>query len=118
VKLPAPEHLVKEAPSSSDPTPPQLQPYLLGTWRDVWVAGPQRVHAHVGCGTQPVSLLLAKSAARRVLLLGLRARNSGFSMVHGHQPRLWPAPDGSGGLPALEHTQVAGPVVAPVRPVA
>jgi hypothetical protein len=38
-----------------------------------------------------------------VLLLGLRARDSGFSMVHGRQPRLWPGPDGSGGLAALEH---------------
>jgi hypothetical protein len=48
-------------------------------------------------------IYLVKSAARRVLLLGLRARDSGFSMVHGHQPRLWPGPDGSGGLAALEH---------------
>jgi hypothetical protein len=54
-------------------------------------------------GTQPVSRYLVKSAARRVLLLGLRARDSGFFMVHGHKPRLWPGPDGSGGLTALEH---------------
>ncbi len=39
-----------------------------------------------------------------MLLLGLRARDSGFSMMmHGRQPRLWPGPDGSGGLAALEH---------------
>ncbi len=47
-----------------------------------------------------------------MLLLGGRARDSGFSMVHGRQPRLWPGLDGSGGLAALGHTQMAGPVVA------
>ncbi len=99
VKLPAPEHLVKEAPSGSDPAPPELQPYLVGAWRDVWV----NPNAWAVGGTQPVSHYLVKSAARRVLLLGLRASDSRFSMVHGRQPRLWPGLDGSGDLAALEH---------------
>ncbi len=43
------------------------------------------------------------SAARRVLLLGLRASDSGFSIVRGSQPRLWPGLDGSVGLADLEH---------------
>jgi hypothetical protein len=108
VKLPPPEHLFKEAPSGSDPTPPQLQPHPLGAWRDVWVDPNSRA-----VGTQPVSRYLVKSAAldqissaRRVLLLSLRARDSGFSMVHGRQPRSVAGPgwsDGAGGLAALEH---------------
>ncbi len=51
--------------------------YLLGAWQDVWVDP-----TAWAVGTQPVSHYLVKSAARRVLLLGLRARDSGFSMVH------------------------------------
>ncbi len=40
VKVPPPEHLIKEAPSAIDPDYPdssKLQPYLLGAWQEVWV---------------------------------------------------------------------------------
>ncbi len=57
---------------------------MLGAWRDVW-EDPNNPNTWA-VGTQPVSHYLVKSAARRVLLLGLRARDSGFSMVHGRQP--------------------------------
>lgn len=97
VQLPPPEHLVKEATADADSAPPKLQPYLLGAWQDVWVD--PNVWA---VGPQHVSHYLVKSAARRVLLLGLRASDPGLSMVHGRQPKLWPGVDGSGGLLALE----------------
>jgi hypothetical protein len=41
VKVPPPEHLIKEAPSAIDPDSSKLpQPYLLGAWQEVqevWV---------------------------------------------------------------------------------
>ena len=36
VKVPPPEHLIKEAPSAIDPDSSKLQPYLLGAWQEVW----------------------------------------------------------------------------------
>ena len=53
-------------------------------------------------GPLAVSHFLVKVAARRVLLLGLRAAEPGFSVADGHRPRLWPGPDGMGGVLALE----------------
>ena len=53
-------------------------------------------------GPLPVSHFVVKAAARRVLLMGLRAEDPEFSVIHGHRPRLWPGVDGSGGLLAME----------------
>jgi hypothetical protein len=54
-------------------------------------------------GPLPVSHFLVKAAARRLLLLRLRATDADFSVADGHRPRLWPEPDGSKGLLWLEH---------------
>ncbi len=43
-----------------------------------------------------------------LLLMGLRAEDPEFSVIHGHRPRLWPGVDGSGssgGLLALEYLE-------------
>jgi hypothetical protein len=37
VKVPPPEHLIKEAPSAIEPDSSKLQPSLLGVWQEVWV---------------------------------------------------------------------------------
>jgi hypothetical protein len=37
-----------------------------------------------------------------VLLMGLRAEDPEFSVIHGHRPLLLPGVDGSGGLLAME----------------
>jgi len=95
--VPAPAHLVKEAPSEFDPDASKLQPYLLGAWQAVWV-DPNAW----AVGPLPVSHFLVKAAARRLLLLGLRAGVAGFSVVDGHRPRLWPGPGGCEGLLWLE----------------
>ncbi len=50
----------------------------------------------------PVSHFVVKSAARRKLLLDMQAADPDFSVAYGQRPRLWPCPDGSGGLLALE----------------
>ncbi len=89
------------------------RPPASGAWRDVWVDPNAWL-----VGTQPVSHYLVKSAARRVLLLGLRARDSGL-LLHG----AWPSAEvvaGPGwlGWSCGSGAQMAGPVVAPVRPVA
>ena len=97
VKVPPPEHLIKEAPSAIDPDSSKLQPYLLGAWQEVWV-DPNAW----AIGPLPVSHFVVKAAARRVLLMGLRAEDPEFSVIHGHRPRLWPGADGSGGLLAME----------------
>ncbi len=77
--------------------PAKLQPYLMGMWQDVWV-DPNAW----AIGPMPVSHFVVKSAARRKLLLDLQAANPDFSVAYGQRPRLWPCPDGSGGLLALE----------------
>jgi hypothetical protein len=99
VQVPPPAHLVKEAPTSIDQDPAKLQqlPYLMGMWRDVWV-DPNAW----AIGPLPVSHFLVKSAARRKLLLDMKAEDPDFSVAYGRRPRLWPCPDGSGGLLALE----------------
>jgi hypothetical protein len=53
-------------------------------------------------GPLPVSHFVVKAAARRGLLMGLRAEDPEFSVIHGQRPRLWPGADGSGGLLAME----------------
>jgi hypothetical protein len=63
VKVPPPEHLIKEAPSAIDPDSSKLQPYLLGAWQEVWV-DPNAW----AIGPLPVSHFVVKAAARRVLL--------------------------------------------------
>ncbi len=50
----------------------------------------------------PVSHFLVKAAARRLLLMRLRAADSDFSVADGRRSRLWPGPDGTGGLLSLE----------------
>ncbi len=65
VKVPPPEHLIKEAPSAIDPDSSKLQPYLLGAWQEVWV-DPNAW----AIGPLPVSHFVVKAAARRVLLMG------------------------------------------------
>jgi hypothetical protein len=97
VKVPPPAHLVKEAPTGIDQDPAKLQPYLMGMWQDVWV-DPNAW----AIGPLPVSHFVVKSAARRKLLLDMQAADPDFSVAYGQRPRLWPCPDGSGGLLALE----------------
>ena len=97
VKVPPPAHLVKEAPTDIDQDSSKLQPYLLGMWQDVWV-DPNAW----AVGPLAVSHFLVKAAARRLLLLGLKAADPEFSVANGHRPRLWPCSDGSEGLLALE----------------
>ncbi len=53
-------------------------------------------------GPLPVSHFVVKSAARRKLLLDMQGADPDFSVAYGQRPRLWPCPDGSGGLLALE----------------
>ena len=69
------EHLIKEAPSAIDPDSSKLQPYLLGAWQEVWV-DPNAW----AIGPLPVSHFVVKAAARRVLLMGLRAEDPEFSV--------------------------------------
>jgi hypothetical protein len=98
VQVPPPAHLIKDAPASIDQAPAKLQPYLMGMWQDVWV-DPNAW----AIGPLPVSHFVVKSAARRMkLLLDLQAADPDFSVAYGQRPRLWPCPDGSGGLLALE----------------
>ncbi len=66
MQVPPPAHLTKEAPTSIDQDPAKLQPYLMGMWQDVWV-DPNAW----AIGPLPVSHFVAKSAARRKLLLDL-----------------------------------------------
>jgi hypothetical protein len=96
VKVPAPEHLIKEAPSAIDPDSSKL-PYLLDAWQEVWVDANAWA-----IGPLPVSHFVVKAAARRVLLMRLRAEDPAFSVIHGHRPQLWPGADGSGVLLAME----------------
>jgi hypothetical protein len=97
VQVPPPAHLVKEAPTGIDQDPAKLQPYLVGMWQDVWV----EPNAWA-IGPLPVSHFVVKSAARRKLLLDMQAADPDFSVAYGQSSRLWPCPDGSGGLLALE----------------
>ncbi len=56
-------------------------------------------------GPVPVSHFVVKAAARRLLLImlmRLRVADSEFSVADGRRPRLWPGPDGTGGLLGLE----------------
>ncbi len=85
IKVPPPELLIKEAPQSAiDTDSSKLQPYLLGAWHEVWV-DPNAW----AIGPLPVSHFVVKAAARPVLLMGLRAEDPEFSVIHGHRPRLW-----------------------------
>jgi hypothetical protein len=98
VQVQPPAHLVKEAPTSIDQDPAKLQPYLMGMWQDVWIDPDAWA-----IGPLPVSHFVVKcAAARRKLLLDLQAADPAFSVAYGQRPRLWPCPDGSGGLLALE----------------
>ncbi len=61
VKVPPPEHLIKEASSAIDPdSSTKLQPYLLGAWQEVWV-DPNAW----AIGPLPVSHFVVKAAARQ-----------------------------------------------------
>jgi hypothetical protein len=62
-----------------------------------------------------VSHFVVKAAARRVLLMGLRAEDPEFSVIHGHRPRLWPGLDGSLRRPAGHGAAVAGLVCGQER---
>ncbi len=76
VKVPPPEHLIKEAPSAIDPDSSKRQPYLLGAWQEVWV-DPNAW----AIGPLPVSHFVVKAAARRVLLMGLWAEDPEFCVM-------------------------------------
>jgi hypothetical protein len=97
VKVPPPEHLLSGSPSKFDTDSSKLQPYLLGAWQEVWV-DPNAW----ALGPVPVSHFVVKAAARRLLLMRLRVADSEFSVADGRRPRLWPGPDGTGGLLGLE----------------
>ncbi len=71
VKVHPPEHLLNGALSKFDTDSSKLQPYLLGAWQEVWVDPNAWAF-----GPLPVSHFLVKAAARRLLLLRLRAADS------------------------------------------
>jgi hypothetical protein len=84
------------APSKFETDSSKLQPYLLGAWQEVWVDPNAWAF-----GPVPVSHFVVKAAARP-LMMRLRAADSEFSVADGRRPRLWPGPDGMGGLLSLE----------------
>ncbi len=106
VKVPPPEHLLSGSPSTFDTDSSQLQPYLLGAWQEVWVDPNAWAFGPVS-----VSHFVVKAAARRLLLMRLR-------VADGRRPRLWPGPDGTGGLTAEPGAALAGLVHQQVCPAA